>query len=58
MDMPIEFATYMHYVRSLKFADRPDYIFLRKLFSDLMDKLGLKKDYIFDWCKLKHTVKF
>jgi hypothetical protein len=30
----------MHYCRSLKFTDRPDYTFLKKLFSDLMDKLG------------------
>lgn len=30
----------MHYCRSLKFTDRPDYTFLRKLFTDLMDKLG------------------
>lgn len=47
----------MHYCRSLKFTDRPDYTFIRKLFTDLMDKLGYTKDYIFDWCLLKHTVK-
>jgi hypothetical protein len=47
----------MHYCRSLKFADRPDYKFLKKLFTDLMDKLGYQRDYIYDWCKLKHTTK-
>lgn len=47
----------MHYVRSLKFADRPDYSFLRRLFTDLMDKLGYKRDHQFDWCTLNHSVK-
>lgn len=47
----------MHYVRTLKFADRPDYSFIRKLFTDLMDKLGYEKDYVYDWCLLKHSVK-
>ena len=56
-DMPIEFATYMHYCRSLKFTDRPDYVFLKKLFTDLLEKLQYKKDYIYDWCILKHSVK-
>ncbi len=55
--MPIEFSTYMHYCRTLKFSDRPDYVFLRKLFTDLMEKLEYKKDYSYDWCLLKHSVR-
>ena len=47
----------MHYCQSLKFAQRPDYSFLRKLFTDLMDKLGYERDYEFDWCKLEHSAK-
>ncbi len=57
-DMPVEFSTYMHYCKSLKFSERPDYIFLRKIFSDLMDKLGYQRDYAYDWCHLQHSVKF
>lgn len=48
----------MHYCKSLKFSERPDYTFLRRLFTDLMDKLGYQKDYVFDWCRLDHSVKF
>lgn len=58
MDMPVEFSTYMNYCKCLKFSERPDYTFLKKLFSDLMDKFGYKRDYIFDWCAMEHTVKF
>jgi len=32
---PEEFAKYMDYTRSLKFEDRPDAQFLRKLYKDL-----------------------
>ena len=51
-DMPIEFSTYMNYCRSLKFEDRPDYTFLKKLFRDLMERLGYEMDYAYDWCSL------
>lgn len=46
---PEEFAKYMEYVRALKFEDRPDAQFLRKLFKDLFYRLGYEHDYIFDW---------
>ncbi|XWS68632.1 hypothetical protein CRYUN_Cryun04dG0107500 [Craigia yunnanensis] len=32
---PVEFASYFHYCRSLKFDQRPDYGFLKRLFRDL-----------------------
>ena len=32
---PIEFNTYFQYCRSLRFDDKPDYSYLRKLFRDL-----------------------
>jgi len=46
---PEEFAQYMHYCRQLKFEDRPDYVYLRKLFKDLFYRMGFEYDYIFDW---------
>lgn len=46
---PTEFATYLNYARSLRFDDKPDYIYLRKLFRDLMAREGIAYDYIFDW---------
>ena len=39
----------MHYCRSLRFEDRPDYGYLKKMFKDLMVKLNHDYDYMFDW---------
>ena len=41
--------TYLHYCRSLKFVDRPDYGYLRQLFRSLCYKLGFTYDNGFDW---------
>eukprot|EP01013_Petalomonas_cantuscygni_P004876 TRINITY_DN15335_c0_g1_i1.p1 TRINITY_DN15335_c0_g1~~TRINITY_DN15335_c0_g1_i1.p1 ORF type:complete len:338 (-),score=69.41 TRINITY_DN15335_c0_g1_i1:348-1361(-) len=46
---PPEFAHYLNYVRSLRFEDKPDYQYLRKLFRDLFLREGYQMDYIFDW---------
>lgn len=46
---PSEFATYLNYTRSLRFADRPDYAYLRKLFRDLFLREGYVYDLQFDW---------
>ena len=44
-----EFATYVRYSRRLDFFEKPDYSYLRKLFSDLMVKEGMDCDWQFDW---------
>lgn len=46
---PNEFAIYLNYCRSLRFDDKPDYSYLRKLFRDLFVREGYQYDYIFDW---------
>ncbi|KAI9634874.1 kinase-like domain-containing protein [Dioszegia hungarica] len=46
---PTEFATYLNYARSLRFDEDPDYVYLRRLFRDLMAREGIAYDYIFDW---------
>ncbi|KAF4644422.1 putative casein kinase I [Toxoplasma gondii] len=47
---PSEFATYLHYCRSLRFEDRPDYAYLKRLFRDLYIKEGYDdSDREFDW---------
>jgi len=48
-DLPEEFSTYISYVRNLKFPEKPDYSYLRKLFKDAMQKLGHQFDYKYDW---------
>ncbi|CCG81342.1 Casein kinase I isoform delta [Taphrina deformans PYCC 5710] len=52
---PNEFAIYMNYTRSLRFDDKPDYSYLRKLFRDLFVREGFQYDYVFDWTIFKHT---
>ena len=51
---PTEFGTYLNYCRSLKFADKPDYSYLRKMFKDLFFREGYAYDHNFDWT-LKNT---
>jgi casein kinase I family protein HRR25 len=50
---PSEFAIYLNYTRSLRFDDKPDYSYLRKLFRDLFVREGFQYDYVFDWTVFK-----
>ena len=47
--MPQEFELYLSYCRSLKFEEKPDIAYLRKLFKDLFYTQGLEYDFVFDW---------
>ncbi|XP_022015190.1 casein kinase 1-like protein 10 isoform X2 [Helianthus annuus] len=51
---PSEFASYLHYCRSLRFDDKPNYSYLKKLFRDLFIREGYQFDYVFDWTTLKY----
>lgn len=42
-------ATYLRYVRRMDFFEKPDYDYLRKLFTDLFDRNGYIFDYQYDW---------
>jgi hypothetical protein len=44
-----EFCTYLDYVRSLKFEEKPDYDYLHKILRDLFGRMGYRYDYWFDW---------
>lgn len=46
---PNEFAIYLNYCRSLRFDDKPDYSYLRKIFRDLFVRENYAYDYVFDW---------
>lgn len=50
---PVEFTTFLNYIRSLRFDDKPDYTYLRKLLRDLFVREGYKYDAIFDWTLIK-----
>ncbi|KAF1892290.1 hypothetical protein Lal_00010754 [Lupinus albus] len=51
---PTEFASYFHYCRSLRFDDKPDYAYLKRIFRDLFIREGFQFDYVFDWTILKY----
>lgn len=49
-DFPKQFQTYFEYCRSLRFEDKPDYSYLKRLFKDLFANKGMEMDHQFDWC--------
>ncbi|KAM3245893.1 casein kinase 1-like protein 2 [Capsicum annuum] len=51
---PTECASYFHYCRSLRFEDKPDYAYLKRIFRDLFIREGFQFDYVFDWTILKY----
>ena len=40
---PIEFTTYFQYCRALRFDDKPDYSYMRKVFRDLFAREGERR---------------
>lgn len=44
-----EMATYLRYVRRLDFFEKPDYEYLRTLFTELFERKGYTFDYTYDW---------
>merc|ERR1719223_2150131 len=46
---PAVFSSYLTYCRALRFEDRPDYAYLRRLFKDLFMREGFVNDGLFDW---------
>ena len=52
--IPEEFGTYLNYCRNLKFEEKPDYSYMRKIFKDLMYRSGFEYDYNYDWVLKKN----
>jgi hypothetical protein len=44
-----EFRSYFEHVRSLRFDDRPDYDYLKRMFRELFFRKGFRYDNIYDW---------
>lgn len=47
--IPEEFSIYLHYCRNLKFEEKPDYAYLRKIFKDMMHRNNYELDFNYDW---------
>lgn len=54
---PDEFAAYLNYTRSLSFDDKPDYSYLRGIFSELFARKSFQYDNCFDWTVRKYWSK-
>jgi hypothetical protein len=50
---PEEFRMYFEYCRALRFDDKPDYSYLKRLFKELFVRLHYVADGVYDWVKLK-----
>jgi hypothetical protein len=46
-----ELQTFINYTRELRFDDRPDYGFLKKLVKTMAEREKIEFDYQFDWAK-------
>lgn len=47
--LPNIFDEYFLYIRTLRYDETPNYIWIRELFTDEMKKRRMKFDYVFDW---------
>lgn len=47
--LPVQFSTYLNYVKALRFDEKPDYHYLRKLLRELFISHGYEYDLCFDW---------
>lgn len=47
---PNEFVTFLQYSRSLRFEDRPDYSYLKRLFKDLYIRQGYEENFDIEMC--------
>ena len=48
-NFPAEFRSYFDHVKSLRFDDRPDYDYLKRMFRELFFRKGFMYDHIMDW---------
>ena len=51
--LPDAFSQFFEYARGIQFNEKPDYGYLKGLFTRTLNKINYQNDSIFDWCK--HT---
>lgn len=56
-NLPDEFISYFEYVFSLTFYEKPNYSYLKELFSRMMDKNAIYNDGLFDWISSSESVR-
>jgi len=53
--MPNEFINYLSNVKNLKFEEKPDYLYLRRLFHKLAHRKQILLDNNFEWSPVKNN---
>ena len=48
--LPNEFYTFFSYCKNLRFEEKPDYSFLRRIFREVFIKENFSFDFAFVWC--------
>ena len=48
-DLPKQFEEYVKYVKNMTYEQDPDYNYLKNLFLSVLNKLGKKMDFKYDW---------
>ena len=57
-ECPIEFQYYLEYCRNLGFDEKPDYLYMKNLFSTLAHQEGIDLfDNTFDWSVRATVIK-
>ena len=51
-DLPYEFIAFIHYIKDLKFEEKPNYLYLKELLGKVFDKNKYSYDLIFDYSYL------
>ena len=56
--LPVEFLKYFQHVRTLKFEQKPNYKYLKRLFSDLYNEQQTTSPSVFDWTTSKYVLLY
>jgi len=56
-NLPKQYLIIYNYIRSLKFNEKPDYIYIRSQIRLIFLKYNYKYDYIYDWYHLAKRIK-
>ena len=54
---PEETQTFISYARELRFEDKPDYSYLKKLIRQMADRENIQFEYDFDWVQKNNEEK-
>jgi serine/threonine protein kinase len=55
--LPEELTDYFKYVKNMKFEEEPDYLYLKGLFKQIMEKNSFVHDYNFDWVEFEENTR-